>query len=52
MKIVIEIIRDVLAFAGLGSVTFGAWLAYPPAGYVVGGMAALLLSRGMVTHVR
>jgi len=52
MRLLAEIIGDVLAMAGLAAITFGAWSAYQPAGYVVGGVAALALSRGMVSHVR
>lgn len=50
MKILAELVRDVLAVAGLGAITFGAWMTYPPAGWVVGGCAALILSRGMVSN--
>ncbi len=33
---------DLLIVAGAASVAFGAWLAWPPAGYIVGGVLALL----------
>jgi hypothetical protein len=37
-----KIVPDVLLLAGAGSVAYGAWLAYPPAGYLVGGAFAIL----------
>jgi hypothetical protein len=33
--------RDVAGLVGVGFVGYGAWLAYPPAGYVVVGFAVL-----------
>lgn len=32
---------DLLLVAGAASVSYGAWLAYPPAGFVIGGLFAL-----------
>ena len=32
---------DVLLIGGAGSVSFGAWLAYNPAGFVVAGALAI-----------
>jgi hypothetical protein len=32
---------DLLLVAGAASVSYGAWLAYPPAGFVIGGAFAL-----------
>lgn len=41
--------RDALGLAGIGGVTYGAWLIYKPAGFVIVGLFALamcvLLSR-------
>lgn len=30
-------LRDVAMYAGLASVSYGAWLIYQPAGFIVGG---------------
>lgn len=41
---------DALMLAGAGGISYGAWLVYVPAGYVVGGLFALaagvVLARG------
>jgi hypothetical protein len=41
--------RDVVGIVGVGLVTYGAWLIYQPAAFLVSGglliMAAILLSR-------
>lgn len=43
-------IPDALLIAGAASVAYGAWLIYPPAGFIVGGLilliAGVLASRG------
>lgn len=43
-------IRDVAALCGAASVSYGAWLIYEPAGFIVGGIialsAAVLSARG------
>ncbi len=36
-----KILPDVLLIAGAGSVSFGAWLAYNPAGFIVAGALAM-----------
>lgn len=36
---------DLGAIAGAGSVAYGAWLIYPPAGFIVGG--SILLTVGI-----
>lgn len=45
----VVVIRDGMGLAGIGSIAYGAWLAWPPAGFMVGGgmlfAAAVLLSR-------
>jgi len=33
---------QVAAVAGMGLISYGAYLAYPPAGYIVGGVLLLL----------
>lgn len=35
-------IPDVLLVAGAGSVSYGAWLAWEPAGFLVAGLLALV----------
>lgn len=35
-------IRDAAGLTGAASVTYGAWLIYQPAGYIVGGLLVLL----------
>ena len=35
------VIRDLSAIAGAGLVAYGAWLAYPPAGYIIAGAIML-----------
>jgi hypothetical protein len=41
---------DVAGLVGVGLVSYGAWLAYRPAGFIIGGAlliaAAVLLARG------
>ena len=37
-----KLIPDVLLILGAASVAYGSWLAYPPAGYVVGGALAIV----------
>jgi len=31
------LLRDAAGLAGAGAVAYGAWLVYPPAGFMVGG---------------
>jgi len=38
-------IEDVLCLSGTGLISYGAWLVYQPAGYIVGG--ALILVAGV-----
>lgn len=33
---------DTLLMAGAGCVSYGAWLIYPPAGFIVGGLLMLV----------
>ena len=32
-------LSDIVALFGIAAVSYGAWLAYPPAGFIVGGLA-------------
>jgi hypothetical protein len=44
------VMRDLAGLAGAGLVAYGAWLVFPPAGFITGGVlllaGALLLLRG------
>ncbi len=44
------LLRDLAGLSGVGLVSYGAWLIYPPAGFIVGGslliLGALLLALG------
>ena len=44
------LLRDLAGLSGVGLVAYGAWLIYPPAGFMVGGslliLGALLLALG------
>jgi len=44
------LLRDLAGLSGVGFVAYGAWLIYPPAGFIVGGslliLGALLLALG------
>ncbi len=46
----IGLIRLALVVTGGGCITTGAWMAYPPAGWIVGGL--LLFSVGMIGALR
>lgn len=35
------LLRDLVGLGGAVSVAYGAWLAWPPAGFIVGGLFAL-----------
>jgi hypothetical protein len=39
-----HVANDAVGFAGAGAVAYGAWLIYPPAGFLVGGTLAMTLS--------
>lgn len=49
MKILRAWLPDVLMASGAGALSYGAWLAYPPAGFIAGG---LLLVVGGVMAAR
>lgn len=44
------LLRDIAGLSGVGLTSYGAWLVYPPAGFIVGGSlmiaGALLLALG------
>ena len=40
-KMLLSILPDVLMIIGAASISFGAWLAYQPAGFVVAGAMAI-----------
>ena len=39
-----ELACDLAGLAGAGSVTYGAWQVYPPAGWIVGGIFGLVMA--------
>ncbi|WP_319798315.1 hypothetical protein [Nitrobacter sp.] len=41
-KVLPEITRDIFGLAGAASVSYGAWMIYPPAGFIVGGALMML----------
>lgn len=45
-----SLVRDLAGLCGVGLVSYGAWLIYPPAGFIAGGIllivGALLISLG------
>lgn len=40
---------DVLLIAGAGSLSYGAWLAYPPAGFIIAGLLAIFAGLKIAT---
>ena len=42
MSRVTGIILDLAGIAGVGSIAYGCWLIYEPAGYIVGGALVLM----------
>jgi hypothetical protein len=44
------LVRDLAGLCGVGLVSYGAWMIYPPAGFITGGIllivGALLISLG------
>ncbi len=44
MKLAKVIIATTLEFLAVGSVTYGAWLAWHPLGFILGGAVVLLIS--------
>lgn len=46
-KLFISNLPDLLMIAGAGTLSYGAWLIYEPAGFLVGGV--LFLTAGIMT---
>ncbi|WP_431861395.1 hypothetical protein [Azospirillum sp.] len=46
----LAVLSDLCGLIGAGLVSYGAWLVYEPAGYIVGG--AMLLTVGVVSALR
>ncbi len=42
MKLIRTLLPDVLMLAGTAAVSYGAWLVYEPAGYIVAGAITLV----------
>ncbi len=49
-ELVADTTRGLFALGGIGLVGYGAWLHYPPLGFVAGGL--LLLAVGIVATLR
>jgi hypothetical protein len=43
VKRMVPDLRDVLVFGGIGAVGYGAWLIYPPAGFITVGVLFFFL---------
>lgn len=43
MKKLLRAIPDLTILAGAGSISFGAWMIYHPAGFIVGGIAFVVI---------
>lgn len=43
----LEYLRDAIGLAGVAAITYGAWLIYQPAGFIVGGV--LLIAGAILT---
>jgi hypothetical protein len=41
MNVVVPLVRDVAGLAAIASISYGAWLTFPPAGFIVGGLILL-----------
>lgn len=39
-----DVVRDVTGLAGAGLVSYGAWMIYPPAGYIVAGILCMVIA--------
>jgi hypothetical protein len=42
-----KLLRDIAGLAAVAAISYGAWLAWPPAGYMVGG--ALVLAGALLS---
>ena len=36
------LVRDLAGLCGVGLVSYGAWLVYPPAGFITGGLLLII----------
>lgn len=41
LRMLPDLIRDAAGLAAVGSISYGAWLIYEPAGFIVGGILVL-----------
>ena len=41
MKNIGDYLRDLVGFGAVGSIAYGSWLIYEPAGFIVGGVLVL-----------
>lgn len=41
------LLLDVVVVGSVASVAYGAWLVFPPAGFIVGGLLTLALALGL-----
>jgi hypothetical protein len=48
MHKVVSFFPDLLLIAGFASVSYGCWLAFPPAGFIVGGLLSFAAGLQMV----
>jgi hypothetical protein len=37
-----DLVRDLAGLGGVALIAYGAWLIYPPAGYIVGGVLLVI----------
>ncbi len=44
MKFFTTLLRDLTGLAGIASLSYGSWLTYHPAGFMVGGALALAMA--------
>lgn len=42
------LLLDLVVVGSVASVAYGAWLVFPPAGFIVGGFLTLMLALGLV----
>lgn len=48
-KTLLVAVRDLVGVAAVGSISYGAWLVYQPAGFIAGG---LLVLTGVIAMAR
>lgn len=52
MKRLVGVIADAMVLGGAAGLSYGAWLAWPPAGFMVAGVASLALGLALERAVR